>query len=90
MLTSLAIGTSAAKEMLRTRMTSTIVLLDGALITESEADRPMVRSLKGIGLNMAVLPQETLDILQDGVTAELRSRESYALQVMSEKCINIE
>ncbi len=88
--TSLAIGTSAAEEMLRTRVTNTIVLPDGALTTENEADRPMVSSLKGVGLNMAVLPRETLHLLQDGVTAELRARESRALQVMSEQRINIE
>lgn len=32
--TSLALGTTVAKEMLRTWMTNTIVLLEGALVTE--------------------------------------------------------
>ena len=60
MSTSLAVGTSAAKEMLSTKMTNTIVLPDGALIVENEADRAMFNILKGVELNMATLPQETL------------------------------
>ena len=79
MSTSLVVGTSATEEMLRTRVTNTIVLPDGALTTEKEDDRPMVRSLKEVGLNMAALPWETHYILQDGVTAELRAKESHAL-----------
>jgi len=71
-------------------MTNTIVLLDGALVAENEADRPMVCRLKGIRINVAALPRETLYMLQNGVTAELRTREGHALQVMSEQCINIE
>lgn len=67
-----------------------IVLADGALTTEMKADRPVVSSLKEVGLNMANLPWETLYLLQDGVTAKLQARESRALQVMSEQCINIE
>lgn len=54
--TNLAVDTSTAKEMLSARVTNMIVLLDGALTTEKEADRPMVSSLKGVGLNMATLP----------------------------------
>lgn len=88
--TSLAVGTSAAEEMLRAQMTNTIVVPDGALVTENKADRPMVSELKGIGLNVIALPQETLYVLQDGITAKLRAREGRALQVISEQCINIE
>jgi len=50
-----------------------IVLPDGALTTENEADRPTVSSLKGVGLNMVVLPQKTLYLLHDGVTSELKA-----------------
>jgi hypothetical protein len=39
---------------------------------------------------MAALPRETLYVLQDGITAELRARESRALQVLSEQKINME
>ena len=88
--TNLAVSTLAVEEMLHARVTNTIIMLDGALITEKEADRPMVNSLKGVGLNMVTLPWETLYFLQDGVTAELRARESRAIQVMSEQHINIE
>ena len=82
--TSLTIDTSATKEKLRIRVTNMIVLPDGELTIEKEANRPTVRSLKGVGLNMAVLPQETLYLLQDGVIAELRARECRAIQVMRE------
>lgn len=57
--------------MLHTRMTNTIVLQDGALIIENEADRPMASSLKCVELNMVALPWETLYLLQDEVTTEL-------------------
>ena len=90
MSTSVVIGTSAVEEMLHTRVTNTIVLPDGALIAENEADRPMVSSLKGVGLSMVVLPWEMPYLLQDGVTIEIRARESRTLWVMSENHINIE
>lgn len=82
--TSLAVGTSATKKMLSTKMTNTIVLLDGALIAKNEANMPMVNNLKGVKLNMFALPRETLCLLQDGVTIEIQARESHAIQVMSE------
>jgi len=56
LLTSLAVGTTAAKEMLCVDMTNTIVLPKGALVTEHEVDRPTVNGLKGVGINMAALP----------------------------------
>ena len=73
------------EEMLHSKMTNTIVLPDGALITENEANRPMVSALKRSGINMVVLPQEMLYVLQDGVTAELWARENHVLQVMSKQ-----
>ena len=77
--TNLTVGTSAAEQMLCAQMTNTIVLLDGALVTENEADRPMDSELKGIRLNVVALPQETLYDLQDGITIELWARESHTL-----------
>jgi len=65
-------------------MSNNIVLPEGALVTENEAERPMVSRLKRIRLNMVALPWETLYVLQDRVIAELRAREGHALQVMSE------
>lgn len=88
--TSLVVGMSMAKEMLHTRMTNTIVLPYGALMRENEADMPMASGLKGIGLNVVVLPRKTLYVLQDRVAAKLRAKEGRALQVMSEQQINIE
>jgi len=49
--------------MLRAKMANMIVLPNEALITKNEADRPMVSSLKGVRLNMAALPWETLYLL---------------------------
>lgn len=60
MSTSLTIGSSAAEEMLHRRVTNMIMLLDGALTIEKESNSPMVRILKGVGLNMAMLPWEML------------------------------
>lgn len=85
MSTILAIGASVVIEMLCTRVNNVILLPDGALTTENEVDMPMISSLKGVGLNMAMLPQEMLHLLQDGVTGELRAQESRTLQVMSEQ-----
>jgi len=90
LLTRLAVGITAAKEMLRTHTTNIIVLSDRALVTANEADQYTVSTLKGMGINMVALPQETLYVLQDGITVELRDRESHALQVLSDKKINME
>lgn len=46
--------------------------------------------MKGWGLNLVAFPRETLYQLQDGITGKLRSREGHALQVLSEKNINLE
>lgn len=53
---SLAVGTTATKEMLRAHTTNTIVLPEGALVTTNEANQPMVSTLEGIGINMDMLP----------------------------------
>jgi len=77
--TSLAIGTLEAAEMLRAKDSRAIVLPGGALTTESEADRPTVSALKGVGLNLAALPDKVLHLLQDGLITELRARKHCAL-----------
>lgn len=48
-LTSLTVGMAETKEMLRAYVTNPIVLSKGALVTENEADRPMVRCTKRSG-----------------------------------------
>jgi len=88
--TSLAIGTSEAADMLRTKASSVLVLPDGALKIENKAERPTVSALKGVWLNLVVLPHEALHLLQDGVIAELRAHEHRALQVINEQKINNE
>lgn len=76
--------------MLCTTASSVIVLADGALTTENEADRSIVSALKGVGLNLVVLSCKALHLLQDGLIAELRVHEHYALQVISEQWIKNE
>ena len=61
--TSLVIGTMAEEQMLRSWVTNTIVLLEGALMTTDEANKPMVSALKGLNINMATLPWDTLYVL---------------------------
>lgn len=39
---------------------NTIVLLEGALIAKSEENRAVMGWIKGLGLNLASLPQDTL------------------------------
>ena len=85
---NLDIDTTEAIEMLHVKASNAIVLPDGVLTTKNEADRPTVNALKGVGLNLAVLPHEVLHLLQDGVILELRACEHYALQVFNEQRIN--
>jgi len=86
--TSLVPGTSEAAGMVRTRDPWEIVLPNGALIIEIEADRPVVSSLKGVGINLVTLPSEALYLLQDGVIMEMRAHEQHTLQVISEQKVN--
>lgn len=76
--------------MFHARMINTIVLPNGALVIENKVDSPMVNTLKGVGINMATLPWETLYVLQDRVTTKLSAREGHALEVLSEQRINME
>lgn len=78
------------EQMLCTQIINTIVLLEGALVKTNEVDMPIISALKGIRINMATLPHETLYILQDGITVELRARESCTVQVLSEQKINMD
>lgn len=72
MSTSLVVSTSEVVDMLCTKTSIAIVLLDGALTIDNEADRPTICALKGVGINMAVLPCKALHLLQDGLIAEIR------------------
>jgi len=58
-----------AEQMLRAQVKNTIMLLEGALVTANEADKPMISTLKGIKINMDALPWEALYVLQDGITS---------------------
>ena len=71
-------------------MANTIVLLEGVLVAVNETNRFSMSMMKGLGLNMASLLHETLHLLQNGITEELRARESHVIQVLSEQKINME
>lgn len=70
--------------MLWARMTNTILLPEGALVSSDAMEQMTVSMMKGLGLNLDALPQEMLYHLQDGITAKLRARENCAIQVLSE------
>lgn len=53
--TILVVGTMVVEQMLRAQVTNTIVLLEGALVTTNEADRPMISTLKGLNINLSAL-----------------------------------
>ena len=59
-------------------------------MTTNEADRPTISALKDIKINMVALLWEMLYVMQDGITVELRARESHVLQLLREKKINME
>lgn len=83
--TSLAIGMLEVTDMLHMRVSSVIVLPDGALAIENEADKSTVSAFKGVGLNLAAFLREALHLLQDGVIAELRAHEHRTLQMFNEQ-----
>lgn len=51
--TNLTVGSMTAEKMLRAWMTNTIALLEGALVTTNEANKPSISMLKGLGINIA-------------------------------------
>lgn len=61
--------------MLHTQDPQAIVLPNGEMTIEIEVVRPTIITLKGVGLNLAMLPTKTLHLLQDGMIAELWARE---------------
>ena len=73
--THVAAGMLVEEQMLRAKMANMIVLPDGALVLENTMDLVMLNTMKGIGLNLVAVPRDTLYQLQDGITAELRTRE---------------
>ena len=63
MSTIFAIGTSEAINMLCMKASSAIVLSDGELTIDNEAQRPTINALKGVGLNLETLLREALHLL---------------------------
>ncbi len=74
--------------MLCMKASSVTVLPDGELTTKNETNKPTVSTLKGVGLNIAVILFEVLHLLQDGVIVEMRADEHPTLEVISEQRIN--
>ena len=87
---SLAPGTSQATELVRTLGLRTIAFLDGSLRVESTNDRIILITLKNIGLNIAMLPNEILHALHAGVIEELRAWEQCAINLIREYKVNNE
>lgn len=71
--------------MLCARMENKTVLPEGALITVNDIDIFLVNMIKGLGLSLDALPRETLYLLQDAITLEMCARESFTIQILSEK-----
>lgn len=86
--TSVVIGTFEAMDMLCVRAPRAIILLDEALTMMTNADRPVVSALKGVGLNLVSFLSKVLYLLQDGVIVELQAHDQHALQVISEQKVN--
>ena len=61
-----------------------IPLPEGIVRAESEDDNAQLGNIKGVGMNLAMLPLQTLNTLHQGVSEELWIREKYALSVISE------
>lgn len=61
-----------------------VVLPNGTLTTEAEVDRATVSAIKKFGLNLVVLPSESLHTLLDGVIMEIQAWEQCALNVINE------
>lgn len=85
-----ATGIAEAEQMLRDHMNNPFVLTEGMLVAASECDRAAISSMRGVSLNLAALPCEILYQLQDGVIAELRAWEGYAIQVLNEQKIDMD
>jgi len=88
--TSLAPGISQATRMVRSVDLQAVMLREGSLSVESTNDKVIMSTLKNIGLNLVVLPNEYLHILQIGVAVELRARGQHALSLISEYRVNNE
>jgi len=71
-------------------MDNTIVFLEGAIVAANVTDIFSVNMLKYLDLNLVALSREMLYQLQDGITVELRARESCVIQVLRKQKINME
>lgn len=69
-----ATSASATEQLLRAKMANKIVLSKGALTTDRLEDSAAVGRLKGLGLNLATLPQDILYQLQDGAMVDLHAQ----------------
>jgi len=63
MSTILAISTLDVVDMLLMKACNVIALPDGALTMDNEADRTIISTLKGVGLNLEALLREALHLL---------------------------
>lgn len=56
----LVVGTFEAEQMLCAHTMNTFVLPEGIVLAAAEGDKATTSTMKGLGLNLAALPRETL------------------------------
>lgn len=74
----------------RTLDLKVIPLPQGSLHAKTNEANTQLRQIKDVGVNLAMLPIQTLHVLHQGVSNELRIREQRALPVISEVKMNNE
>jgi len=67
-----------------------IPLLEGPLFTKLDEDCTMINTVKYMGLNLPMLPLQTLHALHQGISEELRIKKQCALIVINEFKVNNE
>jgi len=66
---------AATEPLLKTQVAYSIAIPVGMLIVDNVEDRAVLGRLTGMGLNIAYLPHESFQQLQDSAIIELYTRE---------------
>jgi len=69
--TTMGTGVSATDPLLKSQVTYSVAILASVLITGNTEDRAVLGRLTGLGLNVATLPRESLQQVQDSAMIEL-------------------
>ena len=87
---SLVQGSGTTAKLERTLDLRVIPLLKGFVCMELNEDHFVLSTVKDMGVNLAMMPLQTLHVLHQEVSDELRIREQHALIVISEFKVNNE